>query len=571
MSENQTSNGWDESADLVIIGSGAGAMTAAIRAHDLGAKVMILEKTNLYGGNSAMSGGAMWIPCNPQLEAAGVEDSPEKAMTYLKHVTRGEVPDERLQAYIEQSPRMLEYLTKNARLEVEAMLTYADYYADAPGGTPGGRSLEPVHFDAKLLGDEFEQLREPALQELVVGRMSMSATEAHHLLARHPGWVKLTAKIFARYYKDFSWRLKSRRDRCLSLGNSLVAMLRMSLIDRGVSITLNTKANDFVVENGRVVGVEAEQSGRPLRVKAEKAVLLASGGFESNQAMREQYLPGPTEVEWTTGSPGSTGDGHEMGLKLGAGLGFMDDAWWGPTSVVPGEERARMLVIEKGLPGCIIVNKAGRRFVNEASPYVDIVKQMYECSKPGAESAPAYMVFDANYRKKYPCGPFLQSQQQPDWALPEELKKSGYLKKSDTLQGLAAELGVDAAGLEDEVRTFNDNARKGVDPDYQRGEGVFDRYYGDDKVKPNPCLAPLETAPYYGIIVYPGELGTKGGLTTDSRARVIKEDGSVIEGLYATGNVSASVMGPTYPGAGATIGPAMTFGFVVAEEVMGGA
>jgi 3-oxosteroid 1-dehydrogenase len=257
-----------------------------------------------------------------------------------------------------------------------------------------------------------------------------------------------------------------------------------------------------------------------------------------------------------------------MGRALGAALEFMNEAWWGPTTVVPGEARARVLVVENGLPGCILVIKKGQRFVNVASPYTQVVLAMYAADKPEAPSVPAYMIFDAEYRRKYPMGPFLAGSQQPDWMIPKSFRNT-YLKKADTLAGLAAQLGVDPAGLEAAVKRFNENALAGHDPDFHRGEGGFDRYYGDDKVKPNPCLAPVAMPPFYGIVAYPGEFGTKGGLKTDIRARVLREDGSVIEGLYAIGNCSASVMGPTYPGAGGTIGPAMTFGYVAARDVAG--
>jgi 3-oxosteroid 1-dehydrogenase len=372
----------------------------------------------------------------------------------------------------------------------------------------------------------------------------------------------------SRYYRDFVWRMKSKRDRCLSLGNALVGMLRRSLMDRDVPIWLRTAARELVVDNGRVAGAVLEQEGRTVRVCARKGVLLAAGGFESNEEMRQQYLPQPTNAQWTSGSPASTGDAIRMGQAVGAALDFMNEAWWSPTTLVPGEARARVLVIEKGLPGCILVNKKGQRFVNEASPYTEIVKAMYAKSTPEAPSAPAYMIFDGEYRRKYPFGPFLQAQQQPDWMLPKAFRND-YLKKSGTLAGLAAELGVDAAGLEAQVERFNANARLGSDPEFRRGEGGFDKYYGDDKVKPNPCLAPLATPPFYGIVTYPGEFGTKGGLKTDTRARVLREDGSEIAGLYAIGNCSASVMGPTYPGAGGTIGPAMTFAFIAARDVAG--
>jgi 3-oxosteroid 1-dehydrogenase len=566
MAQSNGSN-WDHSVDFLIVGSGAGAMTTAICAHDLGASTLLIEKTDKFGGSSAMSGGSLWIPNNHLMSAAGRKDTPEDALTYLKSITHGTVPEEKLRAYVDTAPQMLKYLTDHTHLRMLAMLTYADYYPEADGGTPGGRSIEADHFDARLLGDEFDRLREPAVQELVFGRMSMTATEAHHLLARHPGWGKLTARIMARYWLDIRGRMKSKRDRCLSLGNALIAMLRRSLMDRDIPLWLNTAARELVVENGHVVGIVAEQNGRSVRLRGDRGVVLAAGGFESNDEMRKKYLPSPTDAKWTSGNPGNTGDAIHIGMAAGAAIDLMNEAWWGPSTVVPGEARARILVVEKGLPGCILVDKRGQRFVNEATPYCDIVQAMYRHNTPEAPSVPAYMVFDGRYRKKYPFGPFLQAAQQPDWMLPK-IYKQGYFKKADTLDGLAAQLGIDAAGLKASVEKMNRYARDGKDPDFHRGESQFDRYYGDEKVTPNPCLAPLDTSPYYGIEAYAGDFGTKGGLKTDTQARVLNEAGAAIPGLYAIGNCSASMMGATYPGAGGTMGPAMTFGYILAHEAL---
>ena len=559
---------WDHEVDLLIVGSGAGAMVTAIVAHDLGISALLVEKTAEYGGNSAMSGGAMWVPCNVKMREAGVEDSREDALTYLRTVTRGMVPDDKIVTYIDTCNEMLDYVLGKTHLRAEPMLTYPDYFADEPGGKSGGRALEPEHFDARRLGDDFYLLREPALQELVFGRMSMTATEAHHILARHPGWIGLTAGMMLRYWKDLNGRVRSKRDRCLSLGNALVAPLRLSMIDRAIPLWLETPMEELVVEQGRVTGIVATRDGKTVRIGARKGVVLAAGGFERNQEMRSKYLPDPSRTEWTTGSPGNTGDAIQKGQALGAKLDLMDQAWWGPTTVVPGEWNARMLVVEKGLPGSIMVNKRGERFVNEASPYNNIVSVMYDKHSEESPCVPAYFIFDKTYRKKYPCGPFLQSSQQPDWSIPAE-RRDGYLFKSDTVEGLAEQMGIDAGGLAATLERFNDNARRGVDPDFKRGEGLFDKFYGDEKVEPNPCLAPVETAPFYGLLAHAGELGTKGGLVTDNSGRVVGENGQLIDGLFAIGNSSASVMGPTYPGAGATIAPAMTFGYIVARHVAG--
>ncbi len=561
------SAGWDHSVDLLVVGSGAGAMTTGICAHDNGMSTLLIEKTDQFGGSSAMSGGSLWVPNHHLMEGSGVTDSREEALTYLKHITRGEVPDDKIETYVDLAPEMLRYMTEKTRLKLICMPKYADYYPESPGGKPGARSCEADHFDAKLLEAEFEKQRPPAPQELVMNRMSMTATEARTILTGAPGWIGMTVKMMLRYWLDIGWRMRTSRDRTLSLGNALIAMLRRSMMDRDIPLWLDTPAKELIVEGGSVVGVVAERNGKPIRIRGEKGVVLAAGGFESSSAMRKKYLPNPTEAEWTVANPGNTGDVINMGIELGAAVDLMDDAWWGPTTVVPDEDRARMLVVEKGLPGSVFVNKNGERFMNEAMPYNDICKAMYENHSEESPSVPCYMVFDATYRKKYPCGPMLPGAQQPDVFLPKKLTETRYLKKSDNLRDLAAQLGVDADNLEKTVATMNEYAKTGVDPDFHRGESVFDQYYGDANVKPNSCLAPIETAPYYGIVVYAGDLGTKGGLRTDAAARVLKENGEVIPGLYAIGNCSASVMGRTYPGAGGTIAPAMTFGYKVVSDL----
>ena len=565
--QDTESGNWDEAVDLLIVGSGAGAMTAALVGYDAGASVLLIEKSDLYGGSSAMSGGGFWVPNNHLMAGVGIEDNPEDAWTYLRETTAGDVPEDRLRAYLEKAPEMVKYLSERTRAEFVALPEYADYYQRVPGSRPGGRSLEPTNFDAGLLEDEFLKMREQNPQMLIMKRIFMTVYEARTMLTRTPGWIGITMRLMARYWLDLPWRFKSPRDRNLAMGNALVGMLRRSLMDRDIPLWLNTPAQELIVEDDRVVGVAAEREGRPIRIRADKGVVLAAGGFEGSQTMREQYLPNPTRTEWSCANKNNTGDAINMGQKLGAALDLMSDAWWGPTTVVPGEEHARMLVIEKSLPGSILVNKAGERFVNEAAPYIDVVNSMQAQDSPEKPCVPAYLVFDASFRQKYPCGPILQASQQPDRFLRGAL--ASYFKKADTLDALAAQLGVDAKGLAASVQKINDYARTGEDLDFHRGETVFDRYYGDEKVTPNPCLAPIEKPPFYGLEAYPGELGTKGGLRTDANARVLKESGEAIPGLYAIGNCSASVMGHSYPGAGSTLGPATTFGYIAAHHATG--
>ena len=567
---DQAAQGWKDTVDVLVVGAGAGAMVAAITACDRGLKTVAIEKGASYGGSSAMSGGGLWIPNNHLMRSAGFDDTPEEAMAYLKATTRGLVSDDRLLAYVKMAPEMLKYLCGHTRVRVDLLPEYPDYYPGLPGYHAGGRCVEPCRFRGKDLGEEeFLHLRESAIQSLIAARIFMTIKEARTLFCRGPGWIALTTSLMGRYWLDLPWRFKSKRDRSFTMGNALAAMLRRSMMDRGIPLWLNTPARELVVEGGRVVGVVAERNGGRLRIRAARGVILGAGGFESNQAMREKYLPNPTRAEWTCANPDNTGDLIAQGIGIGAGVDLMDDAWWGPTTVVPGEDRARMLVIEKSLPGSILVNKRGERYVNEALPYVDVINTMYEKNTPEAPSVPSYLIFDATFRYKYPCGPFLQGSTQPDWVLPKRLKQE-YLKKTDTIEGLAAMFGVDAAGLKATIAKVNQYARTGVDLDFHRGDTVFDRYYGDAKVQPNPCLAPIEKPPFYGMEAFPGELGTKGGLKTNANAQVLAETGAVIPGLYAIGNCSASVMGRTYPGPGSTLGPAATFGYVAALHAASG-
>ncbi|BAN46966.1 FAD-dependent oxidoreductase [Metapseudomonas resinovorans] len=556
---------WDESCDVLVVGSGAGAMTAALRARDLGSEVLVVEKSDRYGGTSAVSGGGIWVPCNHRIEALGGHDSAEEAIAYIRAVTRGEIDDGRIEAYVEQGHRVVRYLEQCSRVRFEAQPRYADYYPEVPGGKPGFRSMDPLPFDARLLGDEFARMREPSPGTLMMGRMTMTMAEAQVLLCRGPGWLGLTLKILWRYWRDLPGRLRSRRDRFLTLGNALVGALRRSLMERDVPLWLNCQLQRLIEEDGRVVGAELLREGRTLRVRARRGVVLGAGGFERNQAMRSQYHPQPSRSDWSATPPFNTGDAIRAGQALGAATALMDHSWWAPTTHVQGEEKQRALFVERTLPGCIMVNSIGERFVNEAAPYTDIVYAMYDNNREGASSVPCWLVFDAEFRRKYPCGALLPGYAMPDSRLPARLH--GYFHKADSLLELAGRIGVDPAGLLRTVERFNLMAEAGRDEDFHKGESLFDRYYGDPTVTPNPCLAPLLKAPFYAVKVDAGDIGTKGGLLTDVHARVLREDGSPIAGLYAIGNSAASMMGRTYPGAGSTIGPAMVFGFLAAGHI----
>jgi len=365
--------------------------------------------------------------------------------------------------------------------------------------------------------------------------------------------------------------------RPLTMGQALAAGLRAGLTAAGVPVWLATPLTGLETDEadeadeagpvgqagqGRITGVRVLRDGQPATIRARRGVLLASGGFERNERMREKYQRPPVSVAWTTGAEGNTGEGIEAGQAAGGALDLMDDAWWGPA--IPLGRGPYFCLAERSLPGCILVNGAGSRFVNEAAPYVDTVHAMYDHHAPGNSHIPAWLIADQRYRNSY-----LFAGLAPRQPIPRRWYQSNVVYTGATITGLASQIEVPPEALAATVTRFNAFARAGRDEDFHRGDSAYDRYYGDPRRRPNPCLAPLETPPFYAVRMVPGDLGTKGGLRTDERARVLRDDGTPIAGLYAAGNASASVMGHSYAGAGATIGPAMTFGYLAALDLAG--
>jgi len=554
---------WTQEVDIVVVGSGAGAMTAALRAAHAGASVLILEKAAVYGGTSATSGGGLWIPCNHLMPQCDIKDSKEEAIDYLMQLVSDDVPRDNVEAFVAQGPRMLKWLEDNSHVKYMPMSYYADYYQELRGAKPGARSIDPLPYEAQKLGDEFLSMQESHIQTRVLGMMGYSNTEGAILLSKSPGWLKVVLNLALKYFSDVPWRLKSMRSRRLTMGNALIGRLRHSLLDKKVPLRLNSPVSELIVENGAVIGVAGEGAGVPFRIKANKAVVLGAGGFEHNQQMREQYLPQPTQAQWSAASPRNTGDLIRAAQAIGAQTALMDEAWWGPSINVAGEDRARALFTERSMPGCIMVNAKGARFFNESVAYTTAVQAMYQQG-----NLPAYAIFDSRYKNEYPFGPLLPDGMHMNWLQPPRIRED-LLKKADTIDNLAMQLRVDREGLKNTVARFNEFARNGKDQDFNRGENAYDLLYGDVRIKPNSCLAPIVQAPFYAIEVNPGDIGTKGGLLTNASAQVLDTNGKVIKGLYAIGNNSASVTGRYYPGAGATLGPAMTFGFIAVEHALG--
>jgi 3-oxosteroid 1-dehydrogenase len=541
--------------DVVVAGSGAAGMTAALTAAHLGATAVVIEKTGLFGGSTARSGGGIWAPGNTVLRRAGITDTPEQASAYLAHVAGDCVPAQLRRALLEHCPAMLDLVLAKAPLRLKWVPGYADYYPEAPGGLARGRSIEPVPLDGRVLDGELAHLNPPYLPV----PDGVAVTQADYrwlsLGPRHPRAILAGVKVAGR-----AARTRVLGHRILSLGQALAAGLRAGLLASGVPVWLNTPMTGLIVTDGRVTGVRAVRDGTPMRIRARRGVLLATGGFERNEQMRQRYQRAPIGAQWTTGAAGNTGDGIVAGQELGAAVGLMDDAWWGPSIPLPGGPY--FCLAERSLPGCILVNGAGKRFVNESAPYVDAVHAMYEGNSAENPHIPAWLIFDQRYRDRYVFAGL-----PPRKPLPRRWYAAGAVFRAPDLAGLAAAIGVGAESLATTVARVNDFARAGRDEDFRRGDSAYDRYYGDPRCRPNPNLAPLDKPPFYGVRIVPGDLGTKGGLITDERARVLRSDGTPIPGLYAAGNTSAAVMGHSYAGAGATIGPAMTFGYIAALDL----
>ena len=546
-----------DSYDVVVVGAGGAGMSAALAASRKGLDTVLIEKSAYFGGSTARSGGGVWIPGNYALEAAGQVDPDDRARAkeYLDAIVGDTVPKVRRDTYLDRGPEVLDFIRSTTPLQFTWVPEYADYLPEQPGGRPRGRSVEPVPLDARFLGPEIDHLHPPytkAPANLIFTQADFRKISLGLRTIKGPlTMVKVMLKRLL---------AMATGKKMYAMGNAIAIGLRKGLADAGVPVEYETALLDLLVEDGRVTGVVVEQQGQRREIRARRGVVLGSGGFEHSQELREKFLPQPTSTEWSTGAVSNTGAGLLAGTTAGAATDLLDDAWWGPTIPLPG--RAWFCLAERNLPGSIIVNSAGRRYMNEALPYVEATHEIYKGEATGVSHVPSYMVFDQTYRNRYLFAGVAGRQ-----PFPGRWYKDGVVVRAATLEELAEKVGLPAGALTATVERFNGFARSGVDEDFHRGESAYDKYYSDPTVKPNCSLAPIEKGPFYAVKIVPGDLGTKGGLVTDESARVLREDGSVIPGLYAAGNVSSAVMGNTYPGPGGTIGPALVFGYLAAEDL----
>lgn len=540
---------WQEEYDVVVVGSGAGGLVSAITASHHGLNTLIIEKADVWGGSSALSGGGLWIPNNHVSKKAGLEDSEEEALTYMQEVIDDTGPAstyERKVAYVENGHKMVKFL-EDLGMKWVAGTRYPDYYPEKPGGKIG-RSIEAEIFDAKRLVEYKDTLRKGSIEAPIplysgkVASLPKAFTNAKDF--------NTTVGMFL---NGFKYKLKGAQ--ALSIGAGLVGRLMEIALKQNVKIKLSTPLKDLILENGQLVGLKVENEGKTMFIKS-KAVILAGGGFEHNPQLRKKHHN--VSGEWSSASPDNIGDMLSIATKHRFDTALLDDAWWGPTTI-DEHGNPKFLVYERSMPHSIIVDQTGERYFNESQSYTDAGHAILERQKLNGKAIPSWLIMESRHRNRYLFGDMLPRM------TPKKAIESGFIIKANSLEELAGKCGIDLDGLKSTIERFNRFAKNGVDEDFGRGNSAYDNYYGDPRYE-NPNLGAIEKPPFYACKIYPGDLGTKGGIVTNEHGQVLR-DSKPITGLYATGNCTASVMGRVYPGPGSTIGPTTVFGYIAANHI----
>jgi succinate dehydrogenase/fumarate reductase flavoprotein subunit len=558
----------ERQVDLLVAGAGPAGMTAALVASLQGLDVLLCEKSGQVGGTGSTSAGTLWIPGNHQSKNAGFDDSAEKAEEYLDSLIGSPANRDLRTAFLKTGPAAIDYLEANTDVKFLPCGRHPDYRSNMKGAAVAGRAIIPQAFDGRLLGGDFTRLRPPIPEFMVFGGMMIGKADIAPLVGRFKSLANFShaAKLLARYLFD---RMRHPRGTRLTMGNALTARLFFSLRKRGVEILFNAPIAEVVYENGRVVGAKIKAAGEEIYVRARKGVVLATGGCAHNKRLRDAFMPRPVPVH-SMSSEFNQGDGIVIGESLGARIAPEEhghSGLWTPASVTTRADGTKglypHLLLDRAKPGLIAVNAAGRRFVNEAVSYHDFVEAMFEANTR-SPSIPCYLICNAPFIEKYGLGVVY-----PGTKNLSAFVKSGYLKRGDTLESLAAQIGVDAQGLRATVARHDGFAQTGVDVDFGKGETELNRFNGDESHEPNPCIGPLGTAPFCAVEIWPAEIAVSTGLSTDVDARVLNKDRQVIPGLYACGNDMASPMSGSYPGPGTTLGPGTVFAYRAAMHAAG--
>lgn len=559
-----------ETYDVVVVGSGSAGAMAALRAADQGLKVLIVEKTHKFGGTSATSGGVLWIP-NHQLDG-DKGDSREATFEYLDSLIGKPVNRKRLEAFVDEAPKMIHYL-KGTGVQVTAAM-WPDYFPDKPGARSDRSVIVPT-FDGRELGDDrYHLMREQYNRFKLFGRYAMDLTETFALMMQQKGWRATAAKVIGRYWADRSTRKVSHRDRRFTSGAALMGAVYKQVFARGVELRLETKLEELMVDAaGRVTGIKVSKFGKPSTINARHGVVLAAGGFEWNQELRDRFFTIPGSIRHSS-SPedGNRGEALIAAEKIGASTEHTEQGWWIPTMVLPAPGASNFHEIHQaafdvGRPWSVVVNRNGVRFVDEACGYDAFGQGMVKDHLATGANMPCWLIFDAKFRKKFSAGGLMPTVHTAEDKVPSDWWDH-YVFRAGSLGELAAKIGVPSDALQKTVGNMNEYSKTGVDPEFGRGMNVYDQFFGDPTVTPNPNLGPIDSPPFYAVPINNGDLGTKGGLRCDERARVLDGEGNPIAGLYSAGNNSGTPFGDVYPGAGATIGPAMTFGYVAANDIV---
>ena len=551
--------------DVIVIGAGAGGMTAAAVAASEGLRVLVIEKTAFVGGTTAWSGGMVWIPVNGKMKQAGLADSPSDAANYLAATVPETENADLREAFLARGPEAVDYLEAHTEVRLQPVRTYPDYFPQMPGSTAGGRVLEPVTFDGARLGSNFRRLRPPLPEFTVFGGMMVNRLDIPHLrkVGRSLRSTLRAMRLVSQYALQ---RLSAPRGTTLHLGNALAARLYASLLARGVEVRFGAEVERLSIEGDAVTGVSLKDASGARAIVARRGVVLATGGFSHDAALREKFFPAASGSVSAT-APAGTGDGLHLAASLGAGLNtrVASPAYWVPASRFTRADGSGGVfphtVTDRAKPGVIAVNAAGKRFVNEALSYHEFVLAMLRDGND-AEGRSFHLVCDRHFLWSYGLGRI-----QPFTLRLRRYIQSGELIEAPSIEALADAIGVERSALSATVENYNRHARVGLDPEFGRGTTIYQRHLGDPGHSPNPCVAPIEQPPFYALKIVPADLGTAIGLRTDGHARVLGDNGAVVPGLYACGNDMGSIMNGNYPGPGITLGPALTFGYLAGRHL----